>query len=513
MMKLLLVFLIAIVPVLSAAPDSAESPPVTLSLPMAVQFLMEHNLELKVGEVREDIRRNQFDVEKSAFDAEQFAQLLYEDNKIRQNARNFTAIEQSILSVNPTATNFEEQNVRLKHGFRGLLPTGLQWETVLDLARMENSVNENDRFFHPEFESFYGVNLTQPLMKNRGCSANLAKMKMARIQVDIATREKEIQTINKVIEVVNNYYDLAFGQENLEVKNRAIESAMALLKENKERVRVGKMSPIDVSEAEVEVSKAKEEYFKAIDFLRQKKVSILKLISAETAGGKTLNFRVELAPQEKPDTLNLDALYQLAEENRPDMEAAKSRVDSAKTALDYANNQRKPDLNFALTAGIGTLDDDLGTSISNFFNESELRWSAGITFSQPLGANRAKAEQGIARSRLTEASISRDDVRHTLHLSVINSVHRIETLTERQSTAQTSVELAEKSVKLSEEMLKAGKGTTRMLLDAQNSLSDAKTRLLSARVDLQKSYAELWAVCGVLLEKLGFEVWRSKSYQ
>ena len=263
----------------SADSKSSSRPKVGTPVPLRdiIQLVLENNLQLKVSRIGPQIQKERVDVEKGFFSPEHYSQWMFEDNKTQQNAQEYSAT--NLVNNLPTESIYTEQNWRGKTGIRGKAISGLQWDFGLNFNRLVNSINQNRQFFLPEYETSWNLHLTQPLLKGAGIQANTAGVLMAGLEVHIANREKEVLTINKVIATVNHAYDLTFAQENLKVKQQAVDVAKALLNENKVRLKVGKMSPIDVSEAEVEVSRAQEDVYQATDFLREKQVGMLRLLS------------------------------------------------------------------------------------------------------------------------------------------------------------------------------------------------------------------------------------------
>ena len=96
------------------------------------------------------------------------------------------------------------------------------------------------------------------------------------------------------------------------------------------------------------------------------------------------------------------------------------------------------------------------------------------------------------------------DLKTSISLDVSNAVQRIDTLQHRLETAQQSRKFAEQGLEVEQSRLDAGKTTSFSVLDFQRKASDARTRELAARVDLKKAEAELWAACGLFLQKHGF---------
>src|SRR5690606_41125948 len=109
---------------------------------------------------------------------------------------------------------FEEENVVMRGGLGGKLPWGTTYEFSLQLRELDNSVNRGglpNALFSPEYDAFGGVTLRQPLLRGFGRAANLASLRVARSQLVITERTREIAVNNKCVEVLNAFYDLAYA--------------------------------------------------------------------------------------------------------------------------------------------------------------------------------------------------------------------------------------------------------------------------------------------------------------
>ena len=486
-------------PAPAALPVQAGS---TLNLRDAMRWVMEKNFSLQVKEQDVLVAKDSVDRARGEFDPHFFISGTLEDNARRLNAIDYSSF--GITSANPGVTIFNEQNLRTGAGFSGKLPTGTQYELSTTLNRLDNDVNRAGRFFSPEFESFAGLTLTQPLLKDFGLGANMAETRMARLEVRISEKTREVEVVNKLIELTNAYYDMVFGLENLKVKDEAVTVAQKLREENQERVRLGKMTDIDLTQADVKISEAREEYILGQDFLRERRVRLLKLLVNEFPAGAIPDFGVEPDLAVMPLTSSAADLYASALTLRPDFLLAQQQIDKNRYGTDQARNQRLPQLDLKLAYGRGGLDDDFGPSYQQVFDDNQRRMSAGIVASIAIGNHKAQADYRTAKRKQLQSEMTLADLKTSISLDVSNAVQRIDTLQHRLETAQQSRKFAEQGLEVEQSRLDAGKTTSFSVLDFQRKASDARTRELAARVDLKKAEAELWAACGLFLQKHGF---------
>ena len=476
-----------------------------LELQAAVRWLLVKNFALRLQALEADTARDEVKRAWGEFDPSFFASSTYEDNLRRLNAIDFASY--GLNSENPEDALFKEINLRSALGIEGKLPdTGTQYEISTTLDRLSNTVNQSGRFFSPEMQSYAGISLTQPLLKDLWYGAPDAALDAARVGVRIADRTREVEVVNKMVELVNAYYDMAFGLENVKVKDEAVTVASRLLEENKKRLSVGKMMPLDVTEADVKVSEATEEYILAQDFLRDRRIKLLKLLVDQFEPGKIPEFTVSAVLAITPPTETAGDLVSRALGNRPDYLMALEQKRKDKVGYNASRSARLPQLDLKFTYGYGGLDDSVYRTYRQVLDDNEGRWSLGAVLTIPIGGTKAKAEQRIARHKLEEDDLSIAEIHASISLDVSNSLERIAALQRRLDTAATSRELATQGLDVEEKRLEAGQSTSFSVLDFQRKVSEARTRELAARVDLKKAEAELWASMGVLPTNLGIVI-------
>ncbi|MBC2607278.1 TolC family protein [Pelagicoccus albus] len=499
--RLLSSFLLVAAPLVSSQDEPTIKDGEVLSLPRALQILLEQNFDLQVQELEVGVARDELQQAWGTFDPTLFASVNFEDNQRKLNAIDYSSF--GIVS-DPQDSLFLEDNERTALGISGKLPTfGTDIELSTSLNRLVNDVNSEGRFFSPEFETGVNLAISQPLLKGFWGKAPMAEVHAAEYSVRIAERGREIEVVNKLIQLTDSYLDLAFAQENIDVKLRAVDLAETLLDENKKRVEVGKMSGLDVTQAEVQVSEALEELVLAKDFARERRLRLLALILQSFSGASLPEFEVEAdlsvgAISRSPRTLAESAL-----EQRPDLKLAMEEIGRSQVERKRLRSDRLPQLDLKLSYGLGGLDDGGYASYRQITDNPADQWSAGVVMTMPFANKKSRASARIAERRAEQAEIEAARMRTQISLEVSNGVQRLDSLRERLENASRSRELADKGLEVEQARLEAGQSTSFAVLDLQQTASEAATRELAAQVDLKKAEVELWAIVGELPERLG----------
>src|SRR5208283_2533762 len=96
--------------------------------------------------------------------------------------------------------------------------------------------------------------LTQPLLKNFWIDQTRFNIKVGKNRVKYTEQGLKQTIMNIVTTVEQAYYDLIYYRENVTVQEKAVELATQLVVENKKRVEVGALAPLDEQQAEAQAA-------------------------------------------------------------------------------------------------------------------------------------------------------------------------------------------------------------------------------------------------------------------
>lgn len=193
--------------------------------------------------------------------------------------------------------------------------------------------------------------------------------------------------------VRRSYYSLLLTQKNLQVANDNYERYQKIQKINALRLKAGDISEIDFARIEVEGLKAQAEQDQALAALTQARADLLLLLAWPE---KSMAIQaVEVWPEAMLtiSEAGQDQLVEKALAQRPDLQAARVRIDQAGKMLTLANRLAIPDV----TVGAFYQHDQ-----GNYFAES-----GGVSFSVPLPLfYQQKGEISQARIKLDSSQLA-----------------------------------------------------------------------------------------------------------
>ena len=99
-----------------------------------------------------------------------------------------------------------------------------------------------------------GITLSQPLLKDFWIDKTRLNIRVKKIAVKYSELTLKQQIMKTATTVENAYYDLIYYGEKVTVQEKAVELARQLVAENKKRVEVGALAPLDQQNAEAQAA-------------------------------------------------------------------------------------------------------------------------------------------------------------------------------------------------------------------------------------------------------------------
>ncbi len=479
-----------------------------ISLNEAIQLALRNNTSVKIEKINESIASDRILLAETAFDYQVRASYRYESLDRPQNRQDLVATGGGDLLLNEPRI-FLERNHRFDSGIGRKTKYGSDIELGTRWSRLDNTLNRDltSSLFSPEYTTFTGLTLTQPLLRDFGREVNTAAIEIARTDSQIASLNWMGEVQATVAGVVKRYVELAAAYRGLAVRDQAIGLAEKLVDDNKARRDEGKMTDIDVQEAEVAVSireeeriSAETEYFERLNGLRL----LINPVENPTRGG----LLVPITPFKTsvPQLPARKTLTAMAKDNRGDYMVARLELDREQRRVNYAKNQTKPRVDLLASAGVYGLDEDIGGTYGEAYSGQGPEWSVGVQISFPIGNRQAKQQLAIARQQVAQTKLREAQLDLVVELELETVLNRIETAAKRLATVGKTTKLANSFLDLESQRMNEGKSTSFQVLEKQTDLFAARTRELIAGADLQRSIVDLWVVTGTLLEKHNVEV-------
>ncbi len=346
------------------------------------------------------------------------------------------------------------------------------------------------------------LTLTQPLLRGAGTAVNLAQVRIARNNVLVSEWALKSRIIDIITTTTFVYNELHLAHENLRVAERSRELARRLFSDNEARVKIGVMSPLDVTEARAEVAAREEGVILAQRTVLDNENLLKQLVTNDIE--RLLDVRVEIAAPPSPAfRADVPAGIREAIALRPDYRQSILDLERRHITLAFSKNAVLP--RFDLTGSLALLgfENDFGSSLGRVGSRDQTAWTVGAIISIPIPNRDARGAANAARLECAKALVALQALEQEIVVDVDNASGQIITSRQRIVSTAESSRLALESLDAGQERLKAGTGTTFVVLELQKKLIEAEAAQLRARADYNKAVSEYQRQTGSALREHG----------
>jgi outer membrane protein TolC len=390
---------------------------------------------------------------------------------------------------------------------------GGSYQASLDGSR--NTTSDPTDPFNPRLSSNFNFNFTQPLLKNFTIDPTRQQLLLGQKQLEIADLQLQ-QQITLTSRVVRNaYYDLVGAIGQLAVAQQSLDLANESLKNNQRRVEVGTIPPIDIVEAQAEVSRNEE----AVIINDAQVKSLEDVLRTLIMNPSQADFwTAHLVPSEQPvltpTTVDVDTAVRNALDKRTDLAQARRQMDQTDINLKFNRNQKLPTVdavvNYGLAgvAGTRTIYDTSGgfpvaigaaqrsfsDALHDIFGNDFKTWSVQLQVRYPIGTSAADAGLAQARVQREQQVTSLRALELQVTAQVRDAGRQVETTLKRVEATRKAREFGEKRYDAEQKRINVGLSTTFQLFQAQRDLSSAKLAELNSIIAYNRALVNFEAV-------------------
>lgn len=498
-MKLLRLMLFVAAPALAAAQNN-EAPRITLDLRRAIEMAVANNFQIQASELGPQIAKARQKSASGKFDPALEISYTRDENLQELRTLNSELEVPSPAPGNPTPDLFARRTGNLADSsITGLTPWGLTYDLGSSVTWDTSSQRASD---FVRYDTFFGLGLTQPLLKNFGTDANLAEIRIARADRAISGWQLRAEITDVVTETIRVYSELCFSLENLAVEERSKALAAQLVADNTRRAEIGVMAPLDVLQAQADLAAREERVLVAARAAADNENFLKQLITDEVAG--ILDIRLRPAPPRLPYSPTVDRKRDFARafELRPDYREALLDIQKRNISMVFTRNQALPRLDLVASFGVNGIDKDLGSSLERATggNTNNLAWTVGAVFSVPIPNRTGSGNIEASKLEVARALLSLKTLEQRILVEADNAAGQIETTAQRIRAAAAARTLAAATLDAAQTRLASGTTTTFEVLQFQRDLASAEVNELRARADHIIAIAEYARVVGKTLE-------------
>jgi outer membrane protein TolC len=256
-----------------------------------------------------------------------------------------------------------------------------------------------------------------------------------------------------------------------------------LLKQAEDEFNAGAGTRLDVAQANVQLSRAKQALLVARNDRENAVLALLNAIGENESDDVTLDVTIPTPPATRPP---LTDLLQRARANRPELQQLATEEKAARLGVEAARAMRMPSLAF-------DYEGDLSGNQTN-----DLRYSRRIAGVVSLPLLRSDIRATVARATIelhdveTQIVQRQRDVEQDVRRASMN----VASAAERVAVAQQNVTVAEEALTIARDRRAAGYGSPVEVDRAEDSYRQAREDLIAAQADAAAAEVDLQHATG-----------------
>ncbi len=351
-----------------------------------------------------------------------------------------------------------------------------------------------------------GLSVIQPLLKNFWVDSYRLAIRQAKNRLQYSEQGLRQQLITTITAVENAYYELVFAQENLEVQKEALNLAQTQLDQDKQRVQVGSLAPLDVQQDEAQVAQSRANLISAEYTLSTDRGALVVLITDTYSKWYDDNIQTTTELAAVPQFLDVQESWHKGLTQRPDYLQAKLDVENQGIQVKYDQNQIFPEIDLNGSYGYNGnaqgsrgVYDQIGQANRPYYSYGA---SLSIPLSNAQSRNAYKADKASQQQLLIKLKQLEQNVMLQINDAVINVRSTLESV---DATKQARI-YAEAALDAEQKKYTVGKSTTFTVLQLQNNLTSARSQEIRSLANYAEAIANLDQQEGSTLVRYNIDV-------
>jgi outer membrane protein len=366
----------------------------------------------------------------------------------------------------------------------------------------------------------------QNLLRGFGVAVNARTIRVSQLNVKASALNFKTQVSNTVNQVLNLYYALSAGYEDIKAKSNAVEVAQKFYENSGLQERAGTLARLDVITAESQLASAQYDLVNSQTNLRQQELQLKNLLSRRGLADPTL-ASVQIVPLDRiavPDSDEFPPVKDLlatALANRSDLAAERIGITSGEISALGTRNGILPLLvgiatesaaglagtpQTAIIPGLGVetsnpyFNGGIGTALGQVLRRNFPTNRVAAYFQTPLRNNQAQADYAIDQLQLRQSQIQLSKDLNQVAVDVSNYLVAMRQARGRYRAAVQTRILQQQLLDAEQKKLAGGASTPFNVVQQQRDLVAAQSAETAALVDFSNARVALDQTVGTTLE-------------
>ncbi|MBA2340043.1 MAG: TolC family protein [Pyrinomonadaceae bacterium] len=325
-----------------------------LTLNAAIRRALESNNEIEVA--RDDVRFAETVLEsfRGVYDPifSVTPQINYSVTPGTNTLSGASSLQRTIFTVSPAVSK------RFSQG-------GGQYDVFFNNSR--SSTNNQFSQLNPSYQSDFGIQFTQPLLRDRSIDAFRRNIRIQRVRLQQSDAEFRRRVIDVIASVQRAYWDLVFALRDQQNRIANLNLARENFRLTEARVAAGVGAPIERAEIQTELSTRESELLLASQSVSLAENSLKQLLLRDPLAPE---WSSQLVPTDEPafdeTPINLQDALTEARTNRPELRRLRLEQDVNNIDLQFYRNQTRPRIDIVSTVSTSGIAGSTVTAPATF---------------------------------------------------------------------------------------------------------------------------------------------------
>ena len=351
-----------------------------------------------------------------------------------------------------------------------------------------------------------GVSVTQPLLNGFWIDQTRLTISAAKNNLKLSEQGLRAQLIATVTAVENAYYELIYARENVKVQQQALDLAQTQLEQDKQRVQVGSLAPLDVQQDEAQVAQNRANLIAAQNTLSVDQNALKNLITDQYAQWHETEIQPLATLDAARQPLDVQDSWSKGMTLRPDLLQAKINLEQQGIQLRYDRNQIFPSLDLTASYGYNGAGREFSDAFGQYATANRPYYSYGAQFSVPLSNAKARNDYKSAKATEQQLLLKLKQLEQNVLVQIDNAVKAAQSAWEGADATKSARRYAEAALDAEQKKYAVGKSTTFTVLQLQNNLTSARSQEIRSLANYNEALANLAQQEGSTLQRRNLDV-------
>lgn len=388
--------------------------------------------------------------------------------------------------------------------FNGGTPWGMTYQLGGNVSSTagKNPISGTNLFVPIQNSSgLVGLSLTQPLLKNFWIDSTRLNIRVSKNRLQYSEQGVRSQIITSITDVENAYYELIYAQENVKVQQEALDLAQTQLDQDKQRVQIGSMSPLDVQQDESQVATSRANLISAENALSIAENALKNLLTDDYVQWHSTEIQPTATLSASLQLFDLQDSWNKGMTQRPDLLQSRLNVEAQGIQLKYYKNQLYPALDLIGSYGFNGAGGQFNDTFNQFNQADRAFYTYGAQLSMPLSNVGPRNQLKAGKVSLKQLLLQLKQLEQGVMVQIDNAVKAAQSSYQSVEATRQARIYAEAALDAEQKKYAVGKSTTFTVLQLQSNLTAARSQEIRALADYNKALATLAAEEGSTLDR------------